>query len=51
MAALTSLAEARTIAAQIMASDERMVGVHLMMSFGEVVVDREGVVRLAEDVA
>lgn len=46
-----SLAEAREIAAAVFATTDFAVGVHVLMAFGEVVVDREGVVKLAEDVA
>jgi hypothetical protein len=50
-APVASLAEAREIAARVFASTDFAVGVHVLMTFGEVVVDRDGVVKLAEDVA
>ena len=51
MATVTSVNEAREAGLAILASDARMAGVHFNLPFGEVVVDRAGVVRLAEDVA
>lgn len=46
-----SLTEAREIAAAVFATSDFATGVHVQMSFGEVVVDRTGTVRLASDVA
>lgn len=51
MATVTTLAEAREAGLEILASDPRMVGVHFELHFGEVVVGRDGNVRLAADVA
>ena len=51
MATITTVNQAREAGLEILASDARMVGVHFELPFGEVVVDRAGIVRLAEDVA
>lgn len=51
MAAPTTVNQAREAGLAILASDGRMVAVHFELPFGEVVVDREGIVRLAADVA
>ena len=49
-APVARLAEAREIAARVFDTVPWAVGVHVSMTFGEVVVDREGVVKLVEDV-
>lgn len=51
MAAVTSVNTARSAGLEILASDEAMVSVYFELPFGEVVVTRDGVVRLAADVA
>jgi hypothetical protein len=47
---VATLAEAREVAAKVFATTDFAVGVHVMMTFGEVVVDRDGKVVLASDV-
>jgi hypothetical protein len=44
-----SLDEARNIASKTFNSDNRVTAVYVMMTFGEVVVDRAGVVMLTAD--
>ncbi len=50
MATISSLTEAREIAARTFATaPEWVLGVQVEMTFGTVEVDREGVVRLADE--
>lgn len=49
MAQITSVNEAREAGLSILASSDIMVAVYFDLPFGEVAVDREGVVRFASE--
>lgn len=46
---VVSVNDARTAGLTILESDDTMVAVYFELAFGEVVVTRDGIVRLASD--